>query len=148
MNASDFRNAESMNKIVGNASVQMSLLARGKIILVDELDGVSGQKDRGAIPTLVKLIAKSSFPIVITLNDPFEKKFSSLRTKCEMIKFNQLNQIETVKALTAVCAKEGLTASDSVFEFHSHQGPGRSQISNKRPAGDRFRQKRNNQRRS
>ena len=115
VNASDFRNADAMNRIVGNASVQMSLLASGKIILVDELDGISGQKDRGAIPVLIKLIAKSSFPIVITLNDPFEKKFSSLRTKCEMIKFSHLSQAETFRSLSAICKKEGLSAPDSVL---------------------------------
>ena len=115
VNASDLRNADSMEETVGNASVQMSLIAKGKIILVDELDGISGQKDRGAIPVLLKLIAKTSFPIAITLNDPFEKKFASLRRKCQMIKFNPLSHADAVKGLSAICKKEGLSVPEKVL---------------------------------
>ena len=115
VNASDLRSAEAMKETVGNASVQRSLLAKGKIILVDEIDGISGQKDRGAVPTLLKLTAKTSFPIIITLNDPFEKKFASLRMKCQMIKFNALNQTDAARALSAICKKEGISAPEPVL---------------------------------
>ena len=93
LNSSHFRNKDELQKTIGNASVQRSLLGMEKIILVDELEGLSGQKDRGAIASLIKIMQKSHFPVVITLEDPFEKKFSSLRTKCEIVKFNNLTQL-------------------------------------------------------
>ena len=43
VNASDFRNKDQIDATVGNASKQMSLFSKGKIILVDEIDGLSGR---------------------------------------------------------------------------------------------------------
>ena len=57
VNASNFRNAEQINQKVGNAIKQQSLFARGKIILVDEIDGLSGHEDRGGIQAITKIIA-------------------------------------------------------------------------------------------
>ncbi|MFC1728389.1 AAA family ATPase [Nanoarchaeota archaeon] len=90
VNASDFRNAEAINTIVGSASKQMSLFGKGKIILVDEIDGLSGMKDRGGVSALTKLIGDSSFPIICTAINPFDKKFSPLRKKSELIEFKTL----------------------------------------------------------
>src|SRR3989338_2101399 len=59
VNASEFRNAEQINKKVGNAIKQQSLFAKGKIILVDEIDGLSGHEDRGGIQAITKLIQDS-----------------------------------------------------------------------------------------
>src|SRR3989344_6275682 len=60
VNASDFRNAEQINSKVGNAMKQRSLFASGKIILVDEIDGLSGHQDRGGIQAITKLIEDST----------------------------------------------------------------------------------------
>ncbi|MEK0337652.1 MAG: AAA family ATPase, partial [Nitrosopumilus sp.] len=60
VNASDLRNAEQINSLVGSAVAQMSLFSKGKIILVDEIDGLSGMKDRGGLLAITKLIEKSS----------------------------------------------------------------------------------------
>ncbi len=56
VNASDFRNKDMINATIGNASQQMSLFMKNKIILVDEIDGLSGQKDRGGIVEIVRII--------------------------------------------------------------------------------------------
>ena len=79
VNASDFRNAEQINQKVGNAIKQQSLFAKGKIILVDEIDGLSGREDRGGIQAITKLIEDSAFPIILTATNPFDNKFSSLK---------------------------------------------------------------------
>src|SRR3989344_1181590 len=49
VNASDTRNKDSIHSVIGSAASQMSLFSKGKIILIDEVDGLSGQKDRGGI---------------------------------------------------------------------------------------------------
>ena len=46
-NASDFRDKNSINSVVGSALNQVSLFKKGKIILIDELEGFSGNADRG-----------------------------------------------------------------------------------------------------
>ena len=116
INASDFRNAKSINSIVGLASTQLSLFAAGKVILVDEVDGVSGQKDRGGIAALSKLLSKSAFPIVMTANDPWNKKFSGLRRASEMIQFKPLGSNAVHSILKEICAKENVVAEPEALQ--------------------------------
>ncbi len=106
VNASDFRNEEQINSVVGAASKQMSLFSKGKVILVDEVDGLSGLEDRGGISALAKVIEGSAFPIVCTAVDPFDKKLAALRKKSSMIEFNMLDYKDIFEVLKRICSKE------------------------------------------
>ncbi|MFC1733166.1 replication factor C large subunit [candidate division KSB1 bacterium] len=112
VNASDFRNEAEIKSTVGAASRQMSLFSKGKVILVDEIDGLSGMKDRGGISALTKLLEKSAFPIVCTATDPFDKKFSTLRKKTEMIQFEPLNYTSIFNILKRICIEEKIKFSE------------------------------------
>ncbi len=116
MNASDYRNKDSMESIIGSASKQRSLLYKSKIILIDEVDGLSGTKDRGAIPSLISLINKSSYPIVLTANDPFEQKFSALRKKVKMIPFRTLSYLTIASILRDICKKESIEYEEKALQ--------------------------------
>lgn len=109
VNASDFRNKDNIKEVVGGAMGQMSLFSRGKLILMDEVDGLSGTYDRGGIAEITRLMESSKFPVVLTANDPFDKKFSTLRSKCEMIEFHTLNYLSITKILKGICDKEGVS---------------------------------------
>jgi len=124
VNASDVRNSDQINEKLGNALKQRSLFSQGKIILVDELDGISGTKDRGGIPALAKLIAKSSFPVVLTANNPFDKKFSSLRKKAVKIEFSSLPYLEVYKVLKNICVKEQVDFEDSALRALARRAGG------------------------
>ena len=91
LNASDFRNKAKIAEIVGPASQQRSLFRKNKIILVDEVDGISAMKDRGGLAELLGLLEKSAFPIIITANDIWDKKFSLLRRKAEVIQMRDVD---------------------------------------------------------
>jgi replication factor C large subunit len=106
MNASDFRKKDQINTILGAASKQMSLFGKGKIILVEEIDGISGRKDFGGIPALAKLIGESAFPIVMTANNPFASKFSPLRKKATLIQFKPLETEHISEVLKKIAKKE------------------------------------------
>ncbi len=90
LNASDFRDREKLQAILKPAIEQKSLAKSWKIILIDEVDGISSL-DRGGLSELLYLIDKSSYPVIITANDIWDKKFSQLRTKSELV---QLKEIE------------------------------------------------------
>jgi replication factor C large subunit len=107
-NASDFRNAAGIETIAGAASVQMSLFGKGKIILIDEIDGLSGRSDRGAPGAVQDVIKKSAFPVVMTANDPWNKKFSKLRRQSFMVEYKQLGTNHVIKALGKICETEGI----------------------------------------
>ncbi len=108
VNASDTRNAGSIKERLGPAMFQMSLFSKGKIILVDEIDGVSGNSDRGGLSELRKLIEKTKFPVVMTANDPYDKKFSTLRKKSEMIEMHTLSYISVLSVLKRIAEKEDI----------------------------------------
>ena len=88
VNASDLRNADSINQRLGAGIFQKSLFGKIKLILVDEIDGLAGREDRGGVGAIAALINKSCFPIVLTANNPWNKKLSSLRKKCELLENN------------------------------------------------------------
>ncbi len=113
VNASEFRDSESLLQKVGMAILQGSLFGMQKLILVDEVDAVSGTKDRGALPTLLSLLPKSKYPIVLTANDPWDHKFSQLRSKCSLIEFPQITHALLVPVLKQVCVAENISHSDA-----------------------------------
>jgi replication factor C large subunit len=115
LNASDFRNKEKINQIVGPASRQASLFGKGKIILIDEVDGISAMKDRGGLAELLGLLAKSAFPVVITANDIWNKKFSMLRRKAEIVAMKEVDYREILKIMMNVCEKENCVVAGEVL---------------------------------
>ena len=90
LNASDLRNKNSLKEVLGPAIKQKSLFSKGKIILVDEVDGISAV-DRGGLLELLTLIGESSYPVIVTANDIWKSKFSGLRRKSEMIQLSELD---------------------------------------------------------
>jgi replication factor C large subunit len=71
INASDSRNLEDIKNIVIRASITGTLFGiRGKLILLDEVDGINARVDVGAITGILELIEKTKYPIILTANDP------------------------------------------------------------------------------
>ncbi len=116
VNASDVRNAEQINSLVGSAVGQMSLFSKGKIILVDEVDGLSGMKDRGGLLAITKLIEKSSFPLILTITNPWDYKFNKLRRRTEMIEFAPLDYLSIFEILRKICNNEKIKYEDEILK--------------------------------
>lgn len=115
LNASDLRNKAKISEIIGPASQQRSLFKKHKIILVDEVDGVSAVKDRGGLGELLGLIEKSAFPVIITANDIWQQKFSLLRQKTEVVQLKELDYKIILGILKEVCEKENCAVSGEVM---------------------------------
>jgi len=124
VNASDFRNSDQINQKVGNAIKQQSLFSKGKIILVDEVDGLSGHQDRGGIQAITKLIEDSTYPIILTATNPFDNKFSSLRSKSNMIEFKQLDYLSIFKILKNISGHEKIKCEDEILKALSRRSGG------------------------
>lgn len=116
LNASDSRNKESVRSILGNSSKQMSLFAKGKIILLDEAECLSGNSDRGAMQEVVKLISESKWPVIITVNDIDSEKISEIKKKCRIVDFGVRDNIKEllVKAAELHSVEYSLEAIDSL----------------------------------
>ena len=105
LNASDLRNKDKLREILGPATKQKSLIKKGKIILVDEVDGISGT-DRGGILELLRIVETSAYPIIITANDIWNKKFSTLRRKSDLVQLKEIDYQTTKNVLIDILRKE------------------------------------------
>jgi len=114
-NSSEVRNKDNVERIIGSSLKQRSLFSKSKIILIDEVDNFSGAKDRGGIQALAKLITNSAFPIVMTSNDPYDKKLSELRKKCQLINFEELKEDDIIRYLENLCKKEKIKFENGVL---------------------------------
>jgi len=109
LNSSDLRNRAKLEEVLKPASEQFSLFKKGKLLLVDEVDGVTGS-DIGGIPELLKIIELSKHPIIITGNDVWQSKLSDLRAKCKMVEMKALNTGTIVNILNKVINSENIRA--------------------------------------
>lgn len=115
LNASDDRNKDSIIATAGSAMQQGSIFGTKKLILLEEVDGISESEDRGGITELVNLIPKSRYPVIMTANDPWDRKFSNLRAKSEIVTFNTPTYISLTKALEKITEIEKVTATKEVL---------------------------------
>ena len=112
LNASDLRNKSSMNEKLKPVLEQKPLFEKNKIILIDEVDGISGT-DRGGVGELISLIDESKYPIVCTANDSWSQKLSSLRKKCEIVELKEISPSGIKKILIKILEKEKIKLNPS-----------------------------------
>jgi len=98
LNASDLRNKIKLKEILRPAIEQKSLTKKSKIVLIDEVDGISGYYDKGGVPEILSLIESTTYPIIITANDIWKKSLSPLRKKTELVQIREI-PYEIIKSL-------------------------------------------------
>jgi len=116
LNASDLRNRKSLEEVLKPSLEQKSLYGKGKLILMDEADGITGS-DRGGVPELIALISKTKVPILITANDIWQKKFSLLRKNCKIITLKELNDSDVRGIVVDVLQKEGKKIKEETIDL-------------------------------
>jgi replication factor C large subunit len=105
LNASDLRNRTKLDEVLKPSTIQKSLFSKGKIILVDEADGITST-EYGGLAELIALVEKTKFPMVITANDIWNQKFSLLRQKCELVQLKEVPYEVIAKILKEILEKE------------------------------------------
>jgi replication factor C large subunit len=111
LNASDLRNEEKLKEILRPAVEQKSLKKESKIILVDEVDGIS-ESDYGGLSELLRIIESTTYPIIITANNIWGKRFGPLRKKCEFLQLKEINYNVIKEVISNISKKEGLSIDD------------------------------------
>jgi replication factor C large subunit len=114
LNASDLRNKEKMKEVLKPAIEQKSLLKKRKIILVDEVDGIS-ESDRGGLPELLRLIEITPYPIILTANDAWNKHLSLLRRKTDMVQLKELDYRTMKLVLFDILRRESLFIENDII---------------------------------
>ncbi|MEM5777124.1 MAG: replication factor C large subunit [Candidatus Aenigmatarchaeota archaeon] len=116
LNASDYRTAEKIDEVIGSSLKQESLFKKGKIFLIDEIDGLATE-DKGGATEILKIIKESKYPIVFTANNPWNKKISKIKENCIDIPFNSLTYWDILKFLKKICEKEGIKHDDEILKY-------------------------------
>ena len=108
LNASDFRKQADIESRIGAALGQMSLFHTGKIVLIDEVDGISGRYDRGGAQALGKLLDTAAFPVFMTANDPDQSRIKALRKSSEYVEFDKVSYRDISAVLERIASAEGV----------------------------------------
>lgn len=128
-NASDTRSKKLLREEVAQLLSSTSLAnfaTRGaevsskRVLLMDEVDGMAGNEDRGGIQELIALIKNTHVPIICMCNDRNHQKIRSLVNHCYDLRFSK-PRLEQIKgAMMSVCFKEGVKISpDAVAQIIS-----------------------------
>ena len=115
INASDKRSGDILSRIAGLASTQSSLFSKGRLILLDEVDGINLRTDSGAIIAILRVIKESQFPIVLTANDPWDPKIRPLRDACLLIELKRLGLRDGIPLMKGILAKESVHADEEAL---------------------------------
>uniref|UniRef100_S4RTR9 Replication factor C subunit 1 n=1 Tax=Petromyzon marinus TaxID=7757 RepID=S4RTR9_PETMA len=119
LNASDRRSKNSMKNEVAtclrNTSIEgfyhgstAQTVSDRHVLLMDEVDGMAGNEDRGGIMELIALIKQSKVPVICMCNDRNHPKIRSLANYCFDLRFPR-PRVEQIKgAMMSVAFKEGL----------------------------------------
>ncbi len=123
LNASDLRNRAKLESVLKPASEQQSLFKKGKLILMDEVDGVTGS-DIGGIPELIRILHETKHPIVMTCNDVWQSKLAPLRALCRLIEMKPLPLQTIENILAGVAEKEGIIKDSNFYRQLSIKSQG------------------------
>jgi replication factor C large subunit len=116
-NASDYRTADAIKRFAGLASQYATLFGGNRLILLDEVDGIAGREDRGGVRELTNVLKTTRSPVVLTANDAYNPRFSTIRKYCLVIAFKKPTIREGVSHLKRICAKEGIAADEEALKF-------------------------------
>lgn len=117
VNASDTRNKESIKEVIGSASLYGSIFGKKKVIFIDEIDAVSGVKDRGGIQELINIVKTTKNPIIIAADDLWNQKLSSLRYYCDIVEFKKITKSAIIEKLDKILKSENKSAEKEVLEI-------------------------------
>ena len=105
VNVSDILNTTSVASIMGKGNENNTVTSK-RVLLMDEVDGMAGNEDRGGVAELINLIKISKVPVICMCNDRSHQKIRSLANHCFDLRFSR-PRVEQIKAyMMAVCFKE------------------------------------------
>lgn len=123
-NASDYRTEDAINRFAGLASQYGSFFGTRRLVLFDELDGLTGTADRGGVKAITEVVKMAKCPIVLIANTAYDPRFSNLRNYCLLLEFKKPSASEVVKHLTRICEREGIKAAENAIKFIAQRSEG------------------------
>jgi replication factor C large subunit len=112
LNASDTRTKDRLSKRIGEVISSRNLFDTRTLVFLDEVDGLAGRADYGAIDFIRDAVRKSENPVVMAANDPESDQVKKLSGVTSRIEF-QKPAPEVVEAhLAGIAGNEGLSLEE------------------------------------
>jgi len=119
LNASDKRNAKSLAAALRPVTSGIRVLTFGApaaradaegrhVIIMDEVDGLAGNDDRGGTRELIGIIARTRVPIICICNDRSSSKVRALVAHCLDLPFVRPRKEAIAKRVADIAVREGL----------------------------------------
>jgi len=112
-NASDTRTKAALENKLRETTKSRGIMdfvvqSKKKLILIDEIDGIYGVTDRGAVPTIIKLVENTQFPIIMCSNE-YKQNLKSLYNKIRKFEVESLSNEEMLRIARKIVAKEKIS---------------------------------------
>lgn len=108
-NASDLRDKETLEKVIGSASRGQTFSGQKRLIIIEEVDAMTNKEDRGGMSTIISLAKESQNPLILIANDLYaDKKLAPLRTLGVKVEFKKPLATSVLKLLQKVSDAQNL----------------------------------------
>lgn len=116
-NASDTRNKtllkEEVSGLLSNTTMKDYITGGTKrkitgkhVLLMDEVDGMAGNEDRGGLQELLNLIKNTQVPIICICNDRFNTRVKTISVHSYDLRFHKLRVEQIRSSMKSLCFKE------------------------------------------
>ena len=92
-------------------------LQEKNLIIMDEVDGMSGNEDRGGISAIIDIIKKTKTPIICIANDRQSQKLKTLVNYCYDLKFVHPDKRTIALRLAEILQKENIQYEINALEY-------------------------------
>lgn len=123
-NASDYRTEGAVQKFAGLAAQSGTLFGKKRLILFDELDGLTGREDRGGVGAIIQIVKTALVPLILIANNAYDPRLGALRFYCETIEFKKPAAGAVTTHLKRICDREGIKADESALKFIAQRSGG------------------------
>ncbi|MBY8989291.1 MAG: replication factor C large subunit [Candidatus Lokiarchaeota archaeon] len=112
-NASDTRTRKALEDRLKETSKSRGIMdfiseSKEKLILIDEVDGIYGVQDRGAVPTIIELVQNTQFPIIMCSNE-YKSNLQPLYNNIRRFEVHSLPKEEVLIIAKNILKKENIT---------------------------------------
>ncbi|HUK85282.1 MAG TPA: replication factor C large subunit [Candidatus Acidoferrum sp.] len=129
MNASDTRSEKAVNAVAKPATSYLALdtftaESKGNLLFLDEVDGITGNEDRGGVSAIIDIVEKAMVPVIMAANDPDVDKLRPLKKVCLLIRFHQIRLPLIITLLQKICLLEHVKSDFEALEHIAQNSKG------------------------
>jgi len=128
VNASDYRTKKNLDARIGRSIHQrVTITGKRRMILFDELEGVSGRQDHGGIGAIAAIIKETEIPVVLvatSIGERWEDKFRPLRDISLHIEYTPVPFSQILARLKTIAEELGTQVDEDVLELLADRSQG------------------------